>query len=279
MHGDICKIDDLKKATEDVESVVLLAGLVGDPITKKYPEESKFINYDGIQKTISYISNTNHIKKFIFVSTCSNYGVLKDNIKATEDTPLNPVSDYSAAKVMAENLILKNHDTSKKNYILRFATAFGFSNRMRFDLTINEFTRELYLYKKLKIFDQNSWRPYCHTDDFAKIIYRLLETNSLNGSLRTYNIGSNMNNATKKNIVDLLSNKFKNLNLEFLEKGVDIRNYMVSFNKLKNDFPNISFKSIEEGIDEIIFYLNKSYFDDFDNNKKFYGNYSIRYPI
>ncbi len=277
IHGDFRNLQVLNESLNDVEVVVLLAGLVGDPITKKYPNESKKINYKGIQDTILQISANKNIKKFIFISTCSNYGVLEEKIKATEETVLNPVSDYSQAKVEAEKLIIKNYDKSKENYILRFATAFGYSDRMRFDLTVNEFTRELYLQNKLTIFDKNSWRPYCHTSDFANVIFKLIDSNSLKTSLKILNVGSNLNNYTKNDIVGLLSNKFNNVELEFLEKGIDTRNYMVSFDNLNKILPNLKFKSIDEGVDEIIFYLKRNYFNDFSKNINFYGNYKIDY--
>lgn len=277
IYGDFRNSQVLNESLIDVEVVVLLAGLVGDPITKKYPEQSKKINYKGIQEAVAQISTNKNIKKFIFVSTCSNYGVLDENIKANEETVLNPVSDYSLAKVEAEKLIIKTHDTSKENYILRFATAFGYSDRMRFDLTVNEFTRELYLNNKLIIFDKNSWRPYCHTYDFANVIFKLIDTKLLDSSLKILNVGSNSNNYTKNDIVSLLSKKFKSIDVDFLEKGVDTRNYMVNFDRLNSIFPNLKFKSIEEGIDEIIFYLRNNYFDNFSKNINFYGNYKINY--
>ena len=277
IYGDICKITNLKELTNDVDCIILLAGLVGDPITKKFPNESKSVNYNGIQRMIKHIISADNVKKFIFVSTCSNYGVLDNDTFATEDTTLNPVSDYSFAKVEAENLIIKNHNNSKEIFILRFSTAFGISDRMRFDLTINEFTRELYLFKKLKVFDQYSWRPYCHTYDFANVIYQIIESNSFKNKLNIYNVGSNINNSTKRSIVDTLSKKIRNISLEYLEKGVDTRNYMVNFDKLSRDFPKNNFKTIEEGIDEIIFYLNKGYFTDYDKNKNFYGNFNLNF--
>jgi len=277
INGDICNPIELKRSFEDVECVVLLAGLVGDPITRKYKREAKNINYKGIQNVISLVSKNKKINKFIFISTCSNYGILNNNIKATEETKLNPVSDYSLAKVQAEKLIIQNHDTTKQNFILRFSTAFGISNRMRFDLTINEFTRSLFLNHKLTIFDQFTWRPYCHTSDFARVILNLIDRKTFNNSIEIYNVGSNMNNSTKKNLTDILTNKIDNCDFEFLENGIDSRNYMVSFDKLNNDFPNTKFLPIEEGIDEIIFYLKRGFFDDYDLNKNFYGNYELNF--
>ena len=85
------------------------------------------------------------IKKLIFVSTCSNYGLIGEDELADESFVLNPISLYSKAKVEIEKYILSLK--GKTNYvptILRFATAFGLSNRMRFDLTVNEFTKSIF---------------------------------------------------------------------------------------------------------------------------------------
>ena len=68
----------------------------------------------------------------------------------------------------------KTDKTEMKPTILRFATAFGLSQRMRFDLTISQFTRDLFFGKELLVFDENTWRPYCHVTDFAILIDRIL---------------------------------------------------------------------------------------------------------
>ena len=125
------------------DSVIVLAGLVGDPITKKYKKLSKLVNIQGIKKIINYCKNID--TKFIFVSTCSNYGFLKNKI-ANEKTNLNPISIYAKQKVEIEKYILSLKRKSKfKPIILRFSTAFGSSMRPRFDLTINEFVLRAYL--------------------------------------------------------------------------------------------------------------------------------------
>jgi len=145
IHGDMIDSDVLFKEIENVNSVILLAGLVGDPITKKYPKESAIINDDGIKKVIDCCAE-NNTQKFVFVSTCSNYGLIKNEELANENHELSPLSLYAKSKVNAENYILSLKDKTDMNpTIMRFATAFGLSPRMRFDLTVSEFTRELAL--------------------------------------------------------------------------------------------------------------------------------------
>ena len=81
--------------------------------------------------------------------------------------------------------------------ILRFATAFGLSPRMRFDLTVNHFTKEIVNQKLLNIFDQNTWRPYCHVNDFARLIEIAINANIKKTHFQIFNAGSDENNFTK----------------------------------------------------------------------------------
>ncbi|MDC0383576.1 NAD(P)-dependent oxidoreductase, partial [Candidatus Marinimicrobia bacterium] len=105
IYGDMNDKTTFKKALEGVDSVVLLAGLVGDPITKKYPSESHLINDLGVKNVIDLCSEEK-LNKFIFISTCSNYGLIKASKVANEDFILNPLSSYAKSKVEAEKYIL-----------------------------------------------------------------------------------------------------------------------------------------------------------------------------
>ena len=183
---------------------------------------------------------------------------LKDGEEATENTPLKPISLYAKHKVLIEDYIINTISKKSLSYslvILRFATAFGFSERMRFDLTINEFTRELYNKKILKIYDEFTWRPYCHILDFADIIIKL--SNSELNSLDIFNAGSNKNNFRKIDIFNAISKYIKNSRAIFENGGNDFRNYKVNFNKLSKVI-NKKYKSIDYGVKEIINALDKN---------------------
>ena len=106
VNGDIKDQNLLLQSLEDVFGVIILAGLVGDPITKKYPELSNDINYVGIKKAID-LSILKNVRRIIFVSTCSNYGLIKDDQTADEDFVLNPLSLYAKSKVDIEKYEIK----------------------------------------------------------------------------------------------------------------------------------------------------------------------------
>ncbi len=271
LNQNLKNINLNSKIFNNLYGVVILAGLVGDPITKKYPNASKKINDIYIKELIKKIYKKN-VPRLLFISTCSNYGLIDNTKKAKENSKLNPLSLYAKSKVSIEKFILKKNKRSKTiPTILRFATAFGLSTRMRFDLTINEFTKDIYLNKKLDVYDIDTWRPYCHVNDFARLIYKVLWSKKSLINYQVYNAGSNNNNFTKQKIVQKILRYRKSNKIRYLEKGKDRRNYRVDFSKLNNKL-NFKIKfSVDYGIKEIIKWLKNN------KNKKLntLGNYRI----
>ena len=156
------------------ENLIILGSIVGDPITKKYPQITKKINLKATENLINYALKKN-FKRVIFISTCSNYGIFDKSNLAKENSKLNPKSLYAKTKVSIEKKLFQiSKNSNSETTILRFATAFGLSDRMRFDLTVNQFVREIYLNKKIEVYDPYTWRPYCHVKDFARIIYQII---------------------------------------------------------------------------------------------------------
>ena len=261
-------IRNLRKTVEickDAYCVIILAGLVGDPITKKYKKLSNTINFTTIKNLIKRLNNCN-INKLVFVSTCSNYGI-KKNVLLKENAKLEPISLYAKHKVGIENYIRKNKFNFSKT-ILRFATAFGLSKRMRFDLTVNEFVKTAFFKEDLEIYHGQTYRPYCHVKDFAKIISAMIKAPNSEIDGQVYNCGSNENNFSKIQIGKILKKKFRSLIIKKVTKNFDLRNYKVDFNKIKKFLKkNNKFISVDYGINEIIAFLEKN-----KNNKKALNN-------
>lgn len=279
IYGDITSVKDLLLALENIDVVVLLAGLVGDPITKKYPNQSAKINDQGVKNVIQLCAEKN-IEKFIFISTCSNYGLIKTDDLANEEYKLSPLSLYAKSKVAAEEYVLSTKGQTKMNpTILRFATAFGLSPRMRFDLTISEFTREIALGNELLVYDAQTWRPYCHVQDFARLIQMVIEAPKEKVSFEVFNAGGEVNNATKQMIVDFILEKIPHGKVKYKEHGSDPRNYRVNFAKVKSILGFEPKYTIKNGIKELVDTMNLHVFDHFDENKNFHGNYEINYRM
>ena len=273
IHGDIRDLISINKSLKEVDNIVILAGLVGDPITKKYPKQSEDINYFGIKNFIDNCSDKN-IHKLIFVSTCSNYGIINNNQKADENFNLKPLSSYAKHKVEIEKYILSlKNKVSYSPTILRFATAFGLSPRMRFDLTVNHFTKELAEEKILNIYDADTWRPYCHVNDFARLIEIVLNNEDNKTDFEIFNAGSDKNNYTKKNILDEIVKILPKSNITYNDEGVDKRNYRVDFSKVKKILNFEAQYTVPDGIKEIYKAINSN---SFSKNINHFGNFEIK---
>lgn len=276
IHGDIRDYKKINSIIKNFDIVIILSGLVGDPITKKYKEEAFEINNRSIKNIINSCVDSN-VSRLLFISTCSNYGLIGNEEFATEDTILNPLSDYAKEKINIEKFILSLKNKVKfYPTILRFATAFGLSPRMRFDLTVNQFTREIFFNKKILIYDPETWRPYCHVKDFANLIQLVIKSEKDKVDFEIFNAGDQKNNFNKIGIVNMIKKYLPNFELEFKENGGDARNYKVDFTKVKNILGFEAEYSVEKGIKEIMETLDQGKFKSTKDYQDNLGNYIIK---
>ncbi len=277
IYGDLSDINALESASKGINNVVILGGLVGDPITKKYPDISTKINDFGVKACIDFFDDK-RIDKLIFISTCSNYGLIKEGQLADEDFELNPLSLYARAKVEAEiHLMSKKGKVNYTCTILRFATAFGLSPRMRFDLSLSEFVRDLYFGEELLVFDEHTWRPYCHVRDFARLIDLVIKCAPDKVNFEVFNAGGEVNNYTKKMIVDTIQSYIPAAKIKYGANGSDPRNYKVSFKKVKETLGFEPKYTVKDGVEELINAFSYGIFSDSLQHKENYGNYEVTY--
>eukprot|EP00913_Durusdinium_trenchii_P005251 g4897.t1 len=232
--GDLRDEAVLDLALDGVTDVVLLASLVGDPISKKFPDLTRSVNQAGSETVFKALEGRG-IHKFVFTSTCSNYGMRDSDEPADETSDLKPLSIYAETKVGFEQFLLEQGKKSETiPTVLRISTAFGLSHRMRFDLTVNEFTAALAKGEALDVYDKDTWRPYCHVRDIAGAVIRVLEAPEEKVRGEVFNVGADENNYTKAMIIDEILSHIDG-KVSFVEKGSDPRNYRVSFAKIKNE--------------------------------------------
>jgi len=278
MRGDVRDPSVCARAVADIQDVVILAGLVGDPVTNKYPSASESINLQGI-RTLLYTLGHSGVERVAFVSTCSNYGLVEGDVAVDENFPLAPLSLYAKHKVEVENVILESRgQISYTPTVLRFATAFGVSPRMRFDLTVNEFARELYLGNELLVFDATTWRPYCHVRDFCRAVERVLQASRLDVGFEVFNVGSEESNFTKQMIVDEVAKNVSRSRVRYQQKGADPRNYRVNFAKIRRVLGFKPEVPLPVGVIEILSALDKGLFDHVEEQRHFFGNYEVFCP-
>ena len=270
--GDIRRSSDLESAVKDTYGIVHLAAIVGEPACNRDPELAVAVNAIGsellCQKALS-----SGVRRFVFASTCSNYGTMSaDDSFVDETSPLMPISVYSETKVGFEKHLLDLNHNGFHPTCLRFATAFGLSLRPRFDLTVNEFVRELTLGRKLEVFGEQFWRPYCHAHDLARACLMTLEADEDLVSHQAFNVGSNSENYRKKQLVELILKQLPEMadNVAYVKRDEDPRNYRVSFDKIESALGFTTERKVAQGVDEIIKALKLGLIKDPDD--RFYRN-------
>ena len=268
IKGDIRDKDSLDRAMNGIDYVAHLASIVGDPACAINPELTKDINLNGAFKTYE-AANDAGVKKFVFASTCSNYGKMKDpNEYVTEESEISPISLYAETKVEFENFLLsQDKNNIAKPTCLRFSTVYGLSPRIRFDLTVNEFTKELALNRELVVFGEQFWRPYCHVSDLSLAVVKVFETDSDIAEFNVYNVGDTSENYQKKMIVDEVVKQLPDSKIKYVEKNEDPRDYRVSFKKINDELGFFTSFTVPDGIRQTIKAIQDKFILDPDDQK------------
>jgi nucleoside-diphosphate-sugar epimerase len=261
---------DITRA-KDIKNIFLqhLAAIVGDPACKLEPELARKTNLDA-SMNLAELAKKYHVPRFVFASTCSNYGKMKDSNGFVDETsPLNPISLYAELKVAFENFLLNLENRVPGFYptVLRFSTVYGMSPRMRFDLTVNEFTKEIALGRELTVFGENYWRPYCHVGDFSRAILAVLNAPLESITQNVFNVGDTTQNYTKKMIVDELLKHVPEANVRYVQAGEDPRDYRVIFDKIRKVLGFQISKTVPEGISDVLSCIRMKIIDNPDDQR------------
>jgi len=246
------QIDQVLKEYE-YEAVVHLAAIVGDPACKQESELAIKTNLENSKRLLDKCMELG-IPRFTFASTCSNYGKMADaNSYLDENSPLSPVSLYAELKVKFENYLLNKIPKTEKfcPTSLRFSTVYGLSPRMRFDLTVNEFTKDLALGKELLIFGEQFWRPYCHVKDFSRAFMTVLTAAKEKVAYQVFNVGATEENYTKQMIVEEIRKQIPEAKIKYVHKNEDPRDYRVNFDKIHKELGFEVSKTVPDGIQEV----------------------------
>ena len=253
IKGDVRKDTDIDKALDGVDYVAHLAAIVGDPACSKFPDEAMEVNWKA-SVSLFEKAEKKGISRFVFASTCSNYGKMTDaNSFVTEESELRPVSLYAELKVKFEDYILnKRKDSRMSATALRFSTVYGFSPRIRFDLTVNEFTRNVCMTGEQEIWGPQFWRPYCHVDDLARAVMLVIESPEEKVRSNVFNVGDTSENYSKRMLMEEIQKQIPDAKAIYVDKTEDPRDYRVNFSKIKSQLGFSITKRVPEGIKEII---------------------------
>ena len=262
VRGDIRDADARAKALEGAEAVVHLAAIVGDPACGKDPELSNDVNVEGSRALVAD-ARASGVERMVFASRCSNYGRMSDpTVPIDENGELAPVSLYAEQKVGIERALLEGEHNGLKPTCLRFATVYGVGRRMRFDLTVNEFTRDLWADKHLEVFGELFWRPYVHVRDAARAVATVLAAPEEKVADRVFNAGHSDENYRKLDLVEIITGELGRGDVGYVSRDEDPRDYKVSFERIKNELGFVPEMRVPTGVAEIVGALDQKRFGD-----------------
>lgn len=222
-----------------VDSIVYLAAISNDPMGNRFEEVTMEINYKSAVK-LANVGKTKGVKSFVFASSCSVYGEADDFAKVETDR-LNPLTAYARSKIAAEQDLGQIADRNFIVTCLRFATACGFSNRLRLDLVVNDFVAGAVTSKCIDILsDGTPWRPLINVLDMARAIdWAILRNPENGGNFLTINTGSNEWNYQVKELAQVVAEVIDGCKVTVnSDAPPDNRSYKVNFDLFEKLAPN-----------------------------------------
>jgi len=268
-RGDARNIQDLLTAMEDVDSVVHLAAIVGDPACELDHRQTIDINYEA-SKILVEACLHKKVERLLFASTCSVYGASKNGELLTEQSAINPVSLYAETKLRSEEAILSKAEPPLAVTIFRLATVFGFSYRPRFDLVVNILTARALEDGEISIFGGSQWRPNVHVLDVVRAFVSAIEAPKDKIDRQIFNLGSEKENYRISELGDLVKEAIPEVNVKTVEAAIDRRDYRVGFDRIEQSLGWEARVSVRDGINEIIDAWHKKKFGHYSD--KIYSN-------
>ena len=247
--GDLRNISALSAVLQDgVDAVVLLAALVGEKACDLDPRVTADTNYLGA-KMLAEACKYYGIPRFVFASTDSAYGIQEGIMY--EDSPLQPISLYARLKMQAEQEILGLADADFRPTILRMATIYGFSPRMRFDLVINVLSLHAWANNRIKVYGGKQWRPLVHVEDAARAYVMCLQADLEAVGGQVFNVGDNEQNYQVGALGEMVADVFESVEVETIPQTPDLRDYRVNFDKIGQELGYQVQYSVRDGIQGI----------------------------
>jgi len=237
---------DIRQITpEDLEGfdgVAHLAELSNDPLGQQDPGLTHEINHGG-SLNLANAARKAGAKRFVYMSSCSVYGVGKPDETLDESSPVNPQTAYAECKAAVERDLVPMADDDFEPCFLRNATAYGASPRQRFDIVLNDLCGLAWTTGEIKLMsDGTPWRPLVHALDMCEAVYQSLIAPAAAMKAQIYNVGSNNQNYRVIEIAKIVANEFPGCKLTVGAASADNRSYKVNFDKIRKVLPNFECK-------------------------------------
>ncbi len=237
---------------EGAEIVVHLAALSNDPIGNLNATWTREINGDGSVR-LARLAKQAGVRRFLFSSSCIMYGMSEAAV-VTEESPLDPKTDYARSKVDAERAIRELADATFSPTFLRNGTIYGVSPRMRFDTVLNNLTGSAVTTGKVTLHsDGKPWRPVAHVRDIARAFVHVARAPIDNIHNQAFNNGEDRMNHQIIELAQVVVDAVPGCRLECLASAdADQRTYKTDFSKFARTFPDFRFEwTIEDGAREL----------------------------
>jgi nucleoside-diphosphate-sugar epimerase len=249
IEADFRQVDKVVEAMRDIDAVIHLGAIVGDPACALDEDLTIEVNLMAT-RMIAEVAKGFNVGRFVFASTCSVYGA--SNQVLDERSGLNPVSLYAQSKIASEKVLKRMASPTFAPTMLRFGTIYGLSGRTRFDLVVNLLTAKALVDGEITVFGGSQWRPFVHVDDAALAVFKVLEAPLSQVSNQVYNVGSNDQNYTIAQIGELIHALVPAAKLLNMGSDIDLRNYRVNFDKISRELNFRPQWTVEDGVAQVV---------------------------
>src|SRR5215472_3582833 len=243
---DVAPVKTIRKDVREVEvddldgfqAIIHLAGISNDPLGDLNPECTYEINHRASVRLAKLAKHVG-VERFLFSSSCSNYGAAGAEAILTEEAAFNPVTPYGESKVFVERDVAQLADANFTPVFLRNATAYGFSARLRGDLVLNNLVGWAYTTGMVRLkSDGTPWRPIVHIQDISEAFLALLEAPKDLVHNQAFNVGRSEENYQMRDLAKIVMETVPGSTVTFAEgAGPDKRCYRVNCDKIRNAIP------------------------------------------
>ncbi|SCL25340.1 NAD-dependent epimerase/dehydratase family protein [Micromonospora inyonensis] len=261
VEADIRDVGDWSAALRGIDAVVHLAAIVGDPACEVDHDLTWETNYLATVGLVGACRAAG-VGRFVLASSCSNYGE-SANERARTLSPMQPKSLYAQSKIYAEHHVLSSRCPSFRTVILRLATLYGLSPRMRFDLAVNTMTAMAVQQRRVVVHGGEQWRPFLHVEDAAEAFALAVGVPAGGSSGGIYNCGSNGENYRLRDIGEMVAAVVPGARLEVTPSATDPRDYQVDFTSSRSGLGLRPGRSVRDGVAEMAAALRHGRFQDF----------------
>ena len=260
LRPDVAEVPTVRKDIRDLESrdlqqfdaVVHLAALSNDPIGNLNRQWTEEINCQASIR-LAELAKQAGVERFLFSSSCIMYGNSTAAV-VTEDSPLDPQTDYARSKVASEQAIARLAGEGFSPTFMRNGTVYGSSPRMRFDTVLNNLVGSAVTTGKVMVFsDGKPWRPVIHVEDIARAFMVVLEAPLADVHNQAFNVGANHLNHQILELAEIVVKTVPQSELVVVaQSDADQRTYKADFGKFARVFPAFEFKwAAKEGAQEL----------------------------